>query len=429
MSYKNCFFTFFFVTVLAQSILTQTTNKKGSPGTFLSAVIIDSISNKPIVLANFILLRTKDSSFVSGGASRADGIIFIENVPTGSFFASVSFIGYKTKTIPNIEIKANQKELFLDTIKLKPGNILLKEVQITAEKERIIYEDDKIVFNVDKDILSLGGSAIEVLENAPLVFVDVDDNISLMGRPGTLICIDGIPIKHLGSDQKEILKTTPASDIEKVEIYIDPPVEYRNEATGGVINIIQKKETDKKYSGLIDLGANSNNNYSSVAALSYKLPNSVLRGTIGTSYDENESKSDMYRQSNLFDETAFLNFARFSKNVGKNIFFRLNFAYMPNKENSISQSLSYKIIGKDLQSNTTSVYTDELNSPIDSYSINGSTNTNSKFFNYSFSYLKLFQAKGRKLSFTFSYTNNMMKLINDITKENTNIIDQPVVRQ
>ncbi len=68
---------------------------------------------------------------------------------------------------------------------------------------------DRKIFNVEQNIVSAGGSALDVLKNVPTVSVDIDGNVSLRNS-SPQIFVDGRPTNMT-------LEQIPADAIESIE--------------------------------------------------------------------------------------------------------------------------------------------------------------------------------------------------------------------
>jgi len=55
-----------------------------------------------------------------------------------------------------------------------------------------------MVYNVANDITSQGGVATDVLKKIPMVTVDIDGNVELLGNPSVLFLINGKPSSIFG---------------------------------------------------------------------------------------------------------------------------------------------------------------------------------------------------------------------------------------
>jgi outer membrane receptor for ferrienterochelin and colicin len=83
----------------------------------------------------------------------------------------------------------------------------------------------------------------------------MDDNISLNGKQGVLILIDGKKTWLSGKDLATLLKSMPASNIDQIEIMNNPPAKYEADGTAGYINIKTKKSKSEGWNGNLSAGS------------------------------------------------------------------------------------------------------------------------------------------------------------------------------
>src|SRR4026209_1659309 len=76
----------------------------------------------------------------------------------------------------------------------------LKEVKVVAKKKLVEQKIDKMVINVDAAITNAGTTAMDVLEKSPGIQVDKDGNISLKGKQGVMVMLDGRPTYLSGTE-------------------------------------------------------------------------------------------------------------------------------------------------------------------------------------------------------------------------------------
>src|SRR4029078_12247028 len=126
-------------------------------------------------------------------------------------------------------------------LQLSKGSGNLKEVVVTTRKPAIEVRADKTILNVEGSINSVGQDALELLRKSPGVLVDKDDNLSLSGRNGVQVYIDGRPSPLTGSDLAAYLKSLQSSQIEAIEIISNPSAKYDAAGNAGIINIRLKK--------------------------------------------------------------------------------------------------------------------------------------------------------------------------------------------
>lgn len=123
----------------------------------------------------------------------------------------------------------------------------LKSVVVTSGKKGLTMEIDKKVFNVEKNLVSVGGTAADLMKNVPSVNVDIDGNVTLRNATPQ-IYIDGRPTT-LTLDQ------IPSDAIESVEIITNPSAKY--DASGGnagILNLVLKKNKKNGYNGNLNAG-------------------------------------------------------------------------------------------------------------------------------------------------------------------------------
>lgn len=131
----------------------------------------------------------------------------------------------------------------------------MQAVQVVAKKKPIERKIDKTVVNVDAMLTTSGGTAMDVLENTPGLQVDSDGNISMQGKQGVLVMIDGRPTYMNAEALAAYLKGLPASQLDKLEIMTNPPAKYDAAGNAGVINIVTKKQKGSGFNGTLTSSA------------------------------------------------------------------------------------------------------------------------------------------------------------------------------
>ncbi len=238
--------------------------------------VVDS-QGKPVEFATVVISRstfdaaTKKNKDVSLKAmqSELNGDFSLSDLPLmGKMKLKISSIGYKSFEkevafdLPKMEggFKPGQApdpaviakmmsalEKDLGNIKLETDSKELEAVVVTGTKPLMDLDVDKKTFNVDKNIVTAGGTAVDLMRNIPSVQVDIDGNVKVRNAAPTIF-IDGRPTT-LTLDQ------IPADAIEKVEVITNPSAKY--DASGsmaGILNIILKKNKKSGYNGMINAG-------------------------------------------------------------------------------------------------------------------------------------------------------------------------------
>jgi len=130
---------------------------------------------------------------------------------------------------------------------------MLQDVTVTARKPLIQILPDKTVVNVEAGITNAGATVLEVLEKSPGITVDRDGNISMKGKPGVMILIDGKQTQLSGTDLQNMLNGMSASQVETIELMDNPSAKYDAAGNAGIINIKTKKNRQRGFNGSASL--------------------------------------------------------------------------------------------------------------------------------------------------------------------------------
>src|SRR5690606_25781608 len=162
-------------------------------------------------------------------------VFAIEEIAAGNYIMKVTLLGYDTYSSGNIAVAGSTT---IPDITLVSKSTVLSEVGVRAQKPFIEVKADKVIVNVEDSIISAGSSAMEVLQRSPGVMVDNNDNISLKGKQGVMIWMNGKQTPMSGSDLANVLKSMPANSIDRIEIISNPGARYDAAGSAGIINII-----------------------------------------------------------------------------------------------------------------------------------------------------------------------------------------------
>src|SRR6266536_916219 len=235
--------------LLAISLATHAQNTTGK----VKGVVIDG-NSKTIESSTITLLRAKDSSVAKISAADKNGYFEFENVAEGKYIVSVSAVGHQKGFSETFEITPDKYFIDIKKIELIPQTKNLSGVTVTARRPLIEQKIDRTIVNVDAAVSNVGASALEVLEKSPGITVDKDGNISLKGKQGVQIYIDGRPSYLSGQDLVNLLKNMSASQLDQIEIMTNPPAKYDAAGNSGIINIKTKKNKQVGFNGNATVG-------------------------------------------------------------------------------------------------------------------------------------------------------------------------------
>jgi len=183
------------------------------------------------------LVKAKDSSLVKVALSDKTGLAEFENIPFGSYLVRARMVNHALTYSSVFELSETNSNAQLANLVLKQGATEIGGVTVTGRKPFIQKLNDRIVVNVENSIVSAGSSALDVLERSPGVNVDANDLISLRGRAGVIIMIDGKPTAMSGSDLANYLRGLPSAAIERIDIITNPSAKYDAAGNSGIIDI------------------------------------------------------------------------------------------------------------------------------------------------------------------------------------------------
>lgn len=128
----------------------------------------------------------------------------------------------------------------------------LKEVNVTGSAPQITVQGGTMTVNVSKSATAAGSNAWEIVSKAPGITADNNNTLQLNGKPVT-VYIDGRPSRLSGDDLKNLLNSTPGSNIDKLELMSNPSAKY-DAQDGAIINIKMLKSKDMGTNGSLTIG-------------------------------------------------------------------------------------------------------------------------------------------------------------------------------
>lgn len=231
-----------------------------SAGLFTSAIKAQKISGtvkdelgKGLDKTTVSLLRGKDSSSIKLAVTDNEGKYSFSNEP-GQYLISVSHVGYFPLYSQKFELTSS--DFTVPELKMIKSEGKLQGVTVSSQKPMVEVRADKMIVNVEGTINAVGNDALELLRKSPGVMVDKDDNISLSGKNGVQIYIDGKPSPLSGQDMANYLKTLQSAQIEAIEIITNPSAKYEAAGNAGIINIKLKKNKTFGTNGSVNAGYN-----------------------------------------------------------------------------------------------------------------------------------------------------------------------------
>lgn len=218
----------------------------------ISGSITDD-QGKGLPSANISLLKAKDSSLVKVAVSDKAGQYQFANIKEGNYLLSVSSVGYSKNFSSSFEVKGT--DVSIPSLSLAQVAKNMNNVVVTATRPFVETKLDKTVVNLDASPTNAGSTAMDILEKSPGIIVGSDGSISLLGKQGVIVMMDGKPTYLSASDLANLLKNTPASALDQIEIMTNPSAKYDATGNSGIINIKTKKGMNNGFNGSLMIGA------------------------------------------------------------------------------------------------------------------------------------------------------------------------------
>lgn len=284
---------------------------------------VTDAEGKPLAGATISLL--KDSVVVKLAVSLADGSFSISGIKEGKYHVTASHVGFVTSASASFQ---GNTDVSIPELRLKKAAADLQQVTVTARKPMVEMKADRTVLNVEGTINATGSDALELLRKAPGVTVDKDDNLSVAGKNGVQVYIDGRPSPLSGADLATYLKTVQSAQIESIEIITNPSAKYEAAGNAGIINIRFKKNKAFGTNGSANAGWNIGTyaKYNAGININHRNAKINVYGNYNYNQSTNEANMDIYRvlADTLFDQHGRNLFAVRSHNFKTGIDYTLS---------------------------------------------------------------------------------------------------------
>lgn len=292
----------------------------------ITGCVLDE-SNEAVPFVSVVL--SQNGSIITGGVTDDKGKFQIKT-NAGSYDLSAEFIGYQ-KQIFKIDLKSGKQDI--GTIILKESVQELAEVTVTAKQETKKNSVEHTSINTDASISGSKGSVLDILRTSTSVNVSSDNAITIRGKSNILVLMDGVPTTVTD------LQSIPASNVKNVDIITNPDARFDAEGTGGIINIVSKKQTTRGLSGIIG-GSYGFNDYANCNfALGYNTPKTSWRMNGNVKYEDDDIKGSLIRKftesQNSINQQIRSDKRTLNSNIGLGATFRID------KKNIINSDIRF----------------------------------------------------------------------------------------
>ncbi|MBC7848767.1 MAG: TonB-dependent receptor, partial [Chitinophagaceae bacterium] len=405
---KQLFTVLILLIICANSTIAQERSGK------ISGSIKDE-SGKTLEGATVTLNRSPDGALVKVTIATKQGSFEFDKLADGNYLIAVSVAGFSAFKSEPVKL-SEQRSLELPAFVIKKGDKSLAEVTVTGKRPLIENKIDRTVINVEAAPTNAGASALEVLEKSPGISVNNDGVISLKGKQGVIVMMDGKPTYLSATDLANVLRNLPASALDQIEIMPNPPARFDASGNSGVINIKTKKSRADGFNGSVTTGGTISyykrgNSYlaplrsTTSVNLNYRKGKLNLFGNYN--YNYREGRSDMTMERKFYEKNGTLNSISNSNTefngLNNNHTVKLGLDFYADKKNVfgiVLNGFGFWGFPKPVSTQTISAPDGSVESVLKSITTNNLT-----FFNYSsnLNYKHTFDSTGRELTVDFDY--------------------------
>ena len=297
---------------------------------------VKDLEGKGIGASTVSLLNAADSSIVKLNAADKDGVYLFEHIEAGKYLLSATAVGYTKSYSGVFELSITDKQL--PDIILEKASTQLSGVVVTARRPLVEVKADRMIVNVEGTVNATGNDGIDLLRRSPGVLVDKDDNISMAGKNGVEVYIDGKPSPLKGADLGNYLRSLQSSSIESIELITNPSAKFEAAGNAGIINIKLKKDKALGTNGSVNAGYNIGiySKYNAGFSLNHRTKKANYFGSYNYSNAIRYNSIDIYREvvDTIFDQHSAMKDKRQAHG------FKAGMDYYLNSKNTLGVILS-----------------------------------------------------------------------------------------
>lgn len=208
----------------------------------------------PVAGAQVMLYEANDTVSIKRVLSNEKGFFELEAPRPGKFKIAIEAFGMERFVSTPFELSSQNPSFQFSRIEIVPIKKDLGNVTVTSKRPLVEQKIDRTIVNVEAAVTNAGNNVLEVLEKSPGITVDRDGNISLKGKSGVIVMVDGKPTQLGAADLANLLRNMNASQVDQIEIMTNPPAKYDAAGNAGIINLKTKKTKMTGFNGSITSG-------------------------------------------------------------------------------------------------------------------------------------------------------------------------------
>lgn len=240
--------------ILVTLLITCLLSYSGIAQTGIISGTVTEEGGKGVPSVTVSLLKEENNALTKVALTDKEGRYEFAGIKEGHYRIMITSVGYAKDTTKSFAVTAGAS-IAIPAINIHEVAKGLTGVTVESKRAFIETKIDKTIVNVDASPTNAGATALEVLEKSPGVMVNNEGAISLRGKQGVIIMVDGKQTFLSAADLATMLKNMPASALDQIEIMTNPSAKWDASGNSGVINIKTKKGKNDGFNGSIMIGA------------------------------------------------------------------------------------------------------------------------------------------------------------------------------
>ncbi len=271
-------------------------------------------NNVPLASATAYLMKAKTTVILKAVVTDGNGEYHFSDIKGGSYYIDVKMVGYTANKSNVFDI--SKSDYKVPAILLNTDTRKLQEVAVEGKRPMVESKPGKLVLNVENAPLAAGNNALDIVQRAPGVSLDNNNNLQLMGQSGVSVTIDGRQTYMSGEQLVNFLKSTDGNQIKSVEVITTRAAKDDAEGAVGTINIVLKKNRMEGFNGTFNMTAGRGEKFrgNSSLSLNYKKNNTTVFGSYAYSDEkshrkllldrviQNKGEKTYFKQRSILDE-------------------------------------------------------------------------------------------------------------------------------
>ena len=304
--------------------------------TTIQGAVVD-VQGNSFPYASVIVWKYDKSVAASALCNESGKFIIQKELPNGTYTATASYLNNESQ--PYTLVISDSEQSFSFTLTISSFSVNLDSVSIVGHRNTIKQFADKIEVTPSNDIVNNGNSALDILENSPVITINKSHGtISLLGQNAT-IQINGRDSHMSASDCITYLESLDANTISKIQIISSPSSDYDATGTGGIINFVLATATAEGFKGKLTSNFTRRTRYSWKEAVAIYYTKQKFSMSADASYLN--AKRNIYRTNNQYNNSFNYETKQEQDMRSTPISLNANGTYKANERNSFGTSLRY----------------------------------------------------------------------------------------